>query len=199
MLSAPELDALRQITNVVRLGRVRRIEPGRIVLERGESQTGSDILHVDCTALGLNNAPATPIFQPGRIVLQQVRHLSPSFNAGLVGFVEAHRDNDEDKNRLCPPNPYPTSIGDWPRMISRTWRTEGRWLSEPDVSAWVAQSRLNLLGALPDHLDEPSVQEAIKRYLTNVRPAIQRLTQLDGSRQIPAQSIQGVRYERSGR
>jgi hypothetical protein len=84
-------------------------------------------------------------------------------------------------------------------MISRTWRTEGRWLSEPDVSAWVAHSRLNLLGALPDHLDEPSVQEAIERYLTNVRTAIQRLTQLDGSRQIPAQSIQGVRYERSGR
>ena len=181
MLSARELEALRQITDVVRLGRVRRIEPGRIVLERGESQTGSDVLHVDCTALGLNNAPATPIFQPGQIVLQQVRHLSPSFNAGLVGFVEAHRDNDEDKNRLCPPNPYPTSVGDWPRMISRTWRTEGRWLSEPDVSAWVARSRLNLLRALPDHIDEPSVQAAVKRYLTHVRAAIERLTQLDGS------------------
>ena len=181
MLSASELEALRQITDVVRLGRVRRIEPGRIVLERGESQTGSDVLHVDCTALGLNNAPATPIFQPGRIVLQQVRHLSPSFNAGLVGFVEAHRDDDEDKNRLCPPNPYPTSIEDWPRMISRTWRTEGAWLSEPDVSAWVARSRLNLLRALPDHIDEPSVQAAVKRYLTHVRAAIERLTQLDGS------------------
>ncbi|HEX4009815.1 MAG TPA: FAD/NAD(P)-binding protein [Solirubrobacteraceae bacterium] len=181
MLSTRELEALRQITDVVRLGRVRRIEPGRVVLERGESQTGSDVLHVDCTALGLNNAPARPIFQPGRIVLQQVRHLSPSFNAGLVGFVEAHRDDDEDKNRLCPPNPYPTSIGDWPRMVSRTWRTEGRWLSEPDVSAWVAQSRLNLLRALPDHIDEPSVQAAVKRYLTHVRTAIERLTQLDGS------------------
>ncbi len=181
MLSARELEALRQITDVVRLGRVRRIEPGRIVLERGESQTSRDVLHVDCTALGLNNAPAAPIFQPGRIVLQQVRHLSPSFNAGLVGFVEAHRDNDEDKNRLCRPNPYPTSIGDWPRMISRTWRTEGRWLSEPDVSGWVAQSRLNLLSALPDHIDEPSVQAAIKRYVTHARTAIERLTELDGS------------------
>jgi hypothetical protein len=181
MLSARELEALRQIRDVVRLGRVRSIEPGRVVLERGEFQTGSDVLYVDCTALGLNNAPATPIFQPGRIVLQQVRHLSPSFNAGLVGFVEAHRDNDTDKNRLCPPNPYPASVGDWPGMISRTWRTEGRWLREPDVSAWVAQSRLNLLRALPDHLDEPSVQAAIQRYLTHVGTAVERLTQLDGS------------------
>jgi hypothetical protein len=199
MLSGRELEALRQITDVVRLGRVRRIEPGRIVLERGESQTASDVLHVDCTAIGLNNAPATPIFQPGRIVLQQVRHLSPSFNAGLVGFVEAHRDNDEDKNRLCPPNPYPASIDDWPRMISRTWRTEGRWLREPDVSAWVAQSRLNLLRALPDHIDEPSVQAAVKRYLTHVTAAIERLTELDGSSPssvvAPARSSQHIKLQ----
>jgi hypothetical protein len=178
MLSARELDALRQVEDVVRLGRVRRIEADRIVLERGETETGTGVLHVDCTALGLNNAPATPIFQPRRIVLQQVRHLSPSFNAALIGFVEAHRDNDIDKNRLCPPNPYASSAEDWPRMISRTWRTEARWLNEPDVSAWVARSRLNLLRALPEHAAEPLVQAAAKRYLTHVGAAIERLTVL---------------------
>jgi hypothetical protein len=181
MLSARELAALRQIEDVVRLGRVRRIEADRIVLERGETKTSPEVLHVDCTALGLNNAPATPIFQPGRIVLQQVRQLSPCFNAALVGFVEAHRDDDVEKNRLCPPNPYPSSIEDWPRMTSRTWRTEGRWLSEPDLSAWIAKSRLNLLRALPDHAQEPSVQMAVKRYLKYVRAAIERLKQLDSS------------------
>ena len=181
MLSARELDALRQIEDIVRLGRVRRIEADRIVLEQGEVETGPHVLHVDCTALGLRNAPATPIFQPGRIVLQQIRHNSPTFNAALVGFVEAHRDDDADKNRLCPPNPYPSSIEDWPRMVSRTWRTEKRWLSEPDVAAWVAESRLNLLRALPDHAAEPSVQAALERYLTHVRAAIERLKQLEGS------------------
>ena len=129
--------------------------------------------------VGLNDAPATPIFQPGRIVLQQVRHLSPCFNAALVGFVEAHRDDDAEKNRLCPPNPYPSSIEDWPRMMSRTWSTEGRWLSEPDLSAWVADSRLNLLRALPDHAAEPPVQAALERYLTHVTAAVERLTQFD--------------------
>ena len=44
MLSAGELDALRQIEDVVRLGRVRRIETNRIVLERGEAPTGPDVL-----------------------------------------------------------------------------------------------------------------------------------------------------------
>jgi hypothetical protein len=181
MLSPRELDALRQITDVVRLGRVRRIEADRILLERGESETSTEVLHIDCTAVGLNNAPAIPIFQPGRVVLQQVRHLSPSFNAALAGFVEAHRDNDVDKNRLCPPNRYPSSIADWPRMMSRTWSTEGRWSSEPDISTWVAESRLNLLRALPDHGAEPSVQAAVKRYRTHVGAAIEQLKRLDGS------------------
>jgi NAD(P)-binding Rossmann-like domain len=185
MLSRRELAGLRQITDVVRLGRVRRIEADRIVLERGETAVARDVLHIDCTARGLSSAPATPIFQPGRIVLQQVRHLSPSFNAALIGFVEARLEDDGDKNRLCPPNPYPSSIEDWPRMVSRTWRTEVRWLSDPDVSAWAAASRLNLIGALPEHADEPSVQAAVSRFLTNVKPAIDRLAQLDGQ---PARS-----------
>lgn len=178
MLSGAELAGLRQIEDVVRLGRVRRIEADRMVLERGETETAPDTLHVDCTALGLNDAPATPIFQPGRIVLQQVRHLSPSFNAALVGFVEAHRDEDEERNRLCPPNPYPAGIADWGRMVSRTWRTEARWLREPDLAEWIAASRLNLLGALAEHASEPQVQAEVKRYLTHVGAAIERLPQL---------------------
>jgi hypothetical protein len=110
-----------------------------------------------------------------------VRHLSPCFNAALLGFVEAHRDDDSDKNRLCPPNPYPSSTEDWPRMMSRTWRTEGRWFSQPDISTWVAQSRLNLVRGLPDHAAEPSVQTALKRYLTHLGAATERLKRLDGS------------------
>ena len=109
MLSGRELDALRQVEDVIRLGHVRRIEADRIVLERGEVDTSRDVLHVDCTALGLRNSPSTPIFQPGRIVLQQVRHLSPCFNAALAAFVEVHRDDDADRNRLCPPNAYPST------------------------------------------------------------------------------------------
>jgi hypothetical protein len=193
MLSRLEVEALRQIEDVVRLGRVRRVESDRIVLERGETETRADVLHVDCTALGLNKAPATPIFQPGRIVLQQVRYLSPTFNAALVGFVEAHRDDDADKNRLCPPNPYPSSVEDWPRMMSRGWKAEGRWLNEPDLSAWAAESRLNLLRALPDHAAEPSVQEAVKRYVTHVGAAIERLEQMDASRPAPYASSSAVR------
>lgn len=175
MLSARELEAVRQIEDVVRLGRVRRIEPDQIVLERGEAPSRPDVLHVDCTALGLSNAPATEIFQPGRIVLQQVRYLSPCFNAALIGFVEAHRDEDADKNRLCPPHAYPSRPEDWPQMMSCAWTAEGRWSREPDLSAWVAESRLNLLRGLLERAADPSVQVAINRFLTHIRSATERL------------------------
>jgi hypothetical protein len=189
MLSAYELRAVRRIGDVVRLGRARRIEPGRMVLERGERETDRRALYVDCSAIGLGDPPATPIFQDGRIVLQQVRHLSPCFNAALVAFAEAHRDDDADKNRLCAPNPYASRPEDWPRMVSRTWRTEYAWLREPDVSRWVAGSRLNLLRDLPQHAGEPAVQRSLQRYLANVGPAIERLRQLDASpRSAPSRS-----------
>jgi hypothetical protein len=175
MLSSRELDAVRQIKDVVRLGRVRRIEADRILFERGEAATRPEVVHIDSAALGLNNAPGTPIFHGGRIVLQQVRHLSPSFNAALIAFVEAHRTDDADKNRLCPPNPYPSGIEDWPGMMTRTWRAEGRWRREPDLSAWVAGSRLNLLRDLPEHAAEPAVQAAVERFVTHVAAATERL------------------------
>ena len=176
MLSGGEVDALREIEDVVRLGRVRRIETDRIVLERGEAPTGPGVLHVDCTALGLNDAPATSIFQPGRIVLQQVRYLSPCFNAALIGFVEAHRDDDAEKNRLCPSTPYPSRIEDWPQLMCTTWGIETQWLSEPDLAAWMTASRLNLMRTLPEHATEPAVQTAVTRYLTHVGPAIEQIS-----------------------
>jgi hypothetical protein len=63
-------------------------------------------------------------------------------------------------------------------MVSRTFGTEQLWLSEPDVSAWMAAGRLNLLRALPDHAEEPSVQSAFSRFLTRVGAATERLNQL---------------------
>ena len=42
-------------------------------------------------------------------------------------------------------------------MIARTWRTEGAWLAEPDLRAWVGGSRLNLTRDLRRHGHEPEL------------------------------------------
>jgi hypothetical protein len=66
-------------------------------------------------------------------------------------------------------------------MMSGAWKMEAQLLQEPDIAAWVAGSRLNLVRALPEHAAEPSVAAALQRYLTHLGPAIERLEQLDGS------------------
>ena len=175
MLSQQELEVLRDIEDVVRLGRLRSIDANRIVLDDGEVPTGSDVLHVDCSAIGLRASNAVPIFGADRIVLQQVRYGSPPFNAGLLGFIEAQDTSDEDKNRLSPPNPHPSGLEDWGPMMRLTWLAEMGWSSEPGVAAWVASSRLNLMRALPEHLGEPRAAEAVGRYLKYIGPAIERL------------------------
>ena len=176
MLSRLELADLREIEDVVRLGKLRAIEADRIVLDEGELPTSGEVLHVDCSAIGLNNSPPVPVFGPGTIVIQQIRQASPTFNAALIAFVEAHRDDDEEKNRLCPAVQVASRIEDWGPLMGPTWATEQVWLKESDLTAWIAASRLNVLQALPAHMDEPRAQDAITRFLTYVGPAIERLS-----------------------
>lgn len=177
MLSRHELDRLRRVSDVVRLGRVTRIERDRLVLDQGELPT-RDALHIDASASGLRIIDPRPIFSPGRITLQQVRHNSPPFNAALLAWVEVHRDDDEQKNRLCPPNPLTRSVDEWARMVARTWRTEGGWRNDSDLQAWVGATRLNLMQALPHHLHEPRAQTALSRYAGNVGDAVLRLEEI---------------------
>lgn len=144
-VSSTELGQLRQVSDVVRLGRVLRIDRERLVLEGGSVPTDADAVHVDCTAAGLRSAPARPIFDGDRITLQQVRSCSPTFNAALIGYLEATRPGDEDaKNLLCPPNPLPDAAEDWLPTFATSMAAARAWTAEPDLSEWIEASRLNI-------------------------------------------------------
>jgi hypothetical protein len=177
-VSQAELAELRRVTDVVRLGHVRRIEPDRIVLEQGEVPTDPDALHVDCSAAGLARRPARPIFEPDRIVLQQVRSCSPTFNAALLGYVEATRDDVAEQNRLCPTNPYPDDALDWLPNMAVSLAAARAWQGEPDLVGWLEGCRLNILCGAFDHADEPRMQEAFVRYAANIKPGVARLREL---------------------
>ncbi len=166
IVTQPELAQLRSVEDVIRMGRVRRIEERQIVLEHGTVPTSPAHLHVDCTAVGLRFAEPRPVFEPDRITLQQVRACAPTFNAALTAYVEASRDDIAEQNRLCPPSRQPVTSESWltnfaTQLVERVWR------DEPDVAEWVAASRMNLLRALPDHLDEPRIQASVERNRRN--------------------------------
>jgi hypothetical protein len=181
-VSTSELEQLRSIENVVRQGRVRAIGTSEIVLESGTIPTDAEQVHVDCTAAGLRVSPGRPIFADDRITLQQVRICQPTFNAALAGYIEASDRDDVERNRLCPPNPYPTAARDWIGGTHISMSAQAAWNSEADLVTWQAGARLNAVSALNDHLGDPEMQAVLGRYLTNVEPGLAKLEKLAATR-----------------
>lgn len=176
-VSAGELGQLRQIRDVVRFGRIRRIERSAIVLDEGTIPTSPRHLHVHCAAPGLNPAPAVPMFTADRITLQPIRTGLIPFNAALVGFVEATREDIAEKNRLCPPNRLPDIPLDWVRGTLIGVQADYLWSKDRAISEWLERARLNASRGLQQRMANPRVQQASKRYAENVRRALQKLQQ----------------------
>ncbi|MCD0485430.1 NAD(P)-binding protein [Streptacidiphilus sp. ASG 303] len=144
-VSRAELDRLRRIRHVVRLGRVRSIGADAIVLDDGLLPTTPGTVHVDCTADGLAPRPAVPVFQGDHITLQAVRTCQQVFSAALIAHVEAAYDGDDQKNRLCEPIPHPYHDVDLLHTLLADLRNGRRWAEDAELDAWLAGSRLDFL------------------------------------------------------
>ena len=176
--SAAERDSLRQIERVARQGHVRRIARGEIALDEGTIPTDARELHVDCTADGLTIRTPRPMFERDRITLQSATGGLVPFNSALVAYVEATRDDDAEKNRLCPPNPNPTWATDWIPMMRTASQARAAWFEQPDVMAWLERARLNLTSGMADHMADPRMLAALARMADNMQPAIENLERL---------------------
>ncbi|MFD4421733.1 NAD(P)-binding protein [Agromyces sp. NPDC058484] len=181
-MSTAELELLKRIDDVVRLGHVRRIDRGEVVLDGGTVAAQPGDLYVHCAAPGLNPAPAVPIFVEGRITLQPIRTGLIPFNAALVGYVEATGRDIREKNRLCPPNRLPDVPLDWVRGLLIEMGADRAWSKESDIARWLEGARLNTSCGLRQRADEPRVQDAMARFRAFVRPGLDRLGALLASR-----------------
>jgi hypothetical protein len=183
-ISRGELDQLRRIENVVRLGHVQRLEPDRIVLDDGTVPTSPDHVHVHCAAFGLSHNPPVPIFADDGITVQAVTRGSITLSAALIGFLEASGRTTAEKNRLCSPNALMETPFDFLRFLLMGMHTELQWADAPDLNEWMERSRLNLVRGLP--ADDPEVRELQGRFLTSIGPALEKLQQL-GAAATPAE------------
>ena len=148
-LSILEVEALSTIKDVVRKGRVRRIERDAIVLERGKVDATPDDLYVDCTAKAFHRRSQVPVFDGDQITLQQVRPGRLSFSAAFLAHVEAIYDKDAMKNDLCAPILSPDIAADWLRNMLTDLRNGRRWATEKALQQWIAEHRLSGTG-FPD-------------------------------------------------
>jgi hypothetical protein len=178
IVSPAEHQSLKQIERVVRQGRVRRIDTDRIALDEGEVPTDRGTVHVDCTAYGLRATPPRPIFEEGRVTPQSLMGGFTTFNAAMVGFIEAARDDDADKNRLCPPTAYPSRSIDWISVFEGGFRVITQMLREPDLAAWLGTCRLNTTRGMNDHLGDPRMQAALGQWFEHMERALANAEQL---------------------
>lgn len=172
--SVGELELLRRIDNVVRLGHVERIDTDVITLTEGSVATGPRTLHIHCATPGLSDKPPVPIFGDGTITIQPVSRVSISLSVALLGFLEASGRSTDEKNALCPPNPWPQTSFDFLRHILIGIRTESAWHAA-DLNAFRDATRFNLVGALGDAPDQAAVADLTGRFLNALFPAIEKL------------------------
>ena len=179
-LATWELDLLRTIEHVVHLGHIERVDRGRIEFAGGTITTPDDALVVHCAGEGLIYRPLVPVWGPEAITLQPIRSGFPCFGAAIVGYVEATRDHDDEKNVLCPPSPYPDSMASWVRMTVVGAQNARSFGSAPDIAAWASEVALNPARIPPEYSGSADLDDTLNRLQTHSRPGLARLAVLSG-------------------
>jgi hypothetical protein len=190
--SKGELEQLRRVEDVVRLGYVKRIVRDAITLTEGSVPTDPHTLHIHCAAPGLTDKPSVPIWGDGTITLQPISRLSLSLGVSLIGFVESSDRTTAEKNALCPPNSWPHTAFDFLRHILVGIRTEAGW-QDADLVNYVEESRLNLLGGIAKDPDHATVSALQGRFITAMFPALEKLD-LFASQATPAEQARIFNY-----
>jgi hypothetical protein len=176
-----ELDMLRTVENVVRLGHIRHVAGREIVFPEGSVPLERDSLVVHCAASGIRYQPLVPIWGRDAIRLQPIRVGFPCFCAALAGYVEATRDDDRERNRLCPPSNLANIPADWAAMVVRGTANARVFSAEPDIAAWANDCALNPARIEPSRRDDPAVQAASDRLAAVLDRGLDRMADLAGA------------------
>lgn len=179
-ISQLELQELRKIKNVVRLGRVQRLEKDQIVLDKGTIPTNTNIMHVDCSASAITNLDTKPIFQGDVITPQTVRAYQPVFSAAVIAHIEAAYNTEAEKNKLCQVVPLPNHATDWVVMAAAMMQNQFTWSQDKALSKWIINNRLDGFGKVVRGVDRSDEKKAaiLKKLKNYGLPAMMNLQKL---------------------
>jgi hypothetical protein len=172
-----ELDLVRTVDDVIRRGYLRAVAPGRLSFADGDVRVPLDSLVVHCAAEGLKYPGLRPIWTPEAITPQPVRVGFPCFGAALVGYVEATRDDDAEKNRVCRPSPFSNTPGDWARMQTIGGDASLAMSKETDMRAWSNSTTLNPARIPAERADDPAVLAVTARLGSHIAAGRARLAE----------------------
>mgnify|MGYP001566730997 CR=1 FL=1 len=179
-VSDGEIEALRHIGDVVRMGRVLHVGASGLKLEQGELPTAPGHLYVDCTASGVRDVETRPVFEPGRITMQLVTLGNVPYSAATVGAVEALVDDDDTRNAMCAPL---GGFGTPDRVVGAArvfLNSTPQRMFHPAVGEWNETTRLNSARVLPELADDPEVQAGQATMFEYLGPAMENLARMTG-------------------
>jgi hypothetical protein len=175
-----ELERLREVKDIVRMGHVETIEPHKLRLAGGHCSANPSTLYVDCTARALGHTNTWPIFNDDRIALQMIRLYQPTFSAALIAKIETSFDSDEAKNTLAMPVPMTDTVQSW--LVSQIANTTNQfaWSQHPELKAWIKSCRLDGFGRAGREVDrsDPEVQAVFNRIKEASMPAFANMKKL---------------------
>ena len=181
-ISRAEVEELRRVKNIVRMGRVQKITETEIVLDEGTLPTNANIVHVDCSARAVDNEEIVPVFQGDLIVPQMVRSYQPVFSAALIAHVEAAYEGDSEKNRLCGVVPLPNHDTDYIKFTSAFMMNQYNWGQDKELSKWLLGNRLDGFSDMVAGVDREDAEKVavLKRIRKNAPMAVMKLQQYLG-------------------
>lgn len=180
VISQGEVDLLAEIQDVIRIGRVHRVEPGRLHGVDGEASVPENSLFIDCTATAAPRGEVEPIWQGDTIVPQLMQVPLVSLSAAMTGFIEASFESDAEKNGFGAPGRITDTVEHFPEALLINATNRMLWSRSPAILDWLSTNRLDpgarmmreLADAPPDILKSAS---AIRDLTMAAVPNLQRL------------------------
>ena len=179
-VSMAEVDRLREVRDIVRMGHVEAIQPDEMRLVGGTCPAKPGTLYIDCTARALGHTDTWPIFDSDRIALQMIRLYQPTFSVALLARIEAGFDDGTVKNALAKPVPMTDTVHSW--VVSQIVNVTNQfaWSQHPDLRAWIAACRLDGFGRAAREVDrsDPAVKAVYERIKEVSMPAFANMQKL---------------------
>lgn len=184
-ISEPELEKIRSLKNIIRLGHVTAIKPDRILLTEGEIKTSPAHLHIDCSAgiaRGAEQWVAPKVFEGNVIRPLTVRSYMPVFSGSLIAYLDAHYEDEDEKNRLAQPVAIPNTLQDFVTMTLGAMMNQFNWSQDKTLREWIRQNRLDGFTKLISEIDPQNAEKMaiMSRIRENAPKAVTNLMKLSG-------------------
>ena len=176
-ISEAELAELRRVKDVVRKGRVAKIDAETITFLNGRTEPSLGHVMVDCSATAITNDTIKPVFKDDVITPQTTRAYQPVFSAAMIAWVEANIEGEANKNSLTGVVPLPDDLDRFVRMTAANFMNQALWGQNKALRLWMREQRLDGFSKLVSQVDPDDTAkiDILNRMRAAAMPAMGKL------------------------